>query len=95
MAKFATNKNELASIKLSPFFAVKGFYLHISFNIVNFSNTSICEQIFKHKTLDISRKMETTQQKFAQKALAAAQKSQSKQADKYWKDITYAIKDKV
>ena len=38
--------------------------------------------------------METTWE-FAQKALVAAQKSQSKQADKYQKDITYTVRDKV
>ena len=82
MTEFVTNNNELDSTKLSLFFATKDFYLRMSFNIVDLSDISTHERIFKQKALDISRKMETTWE-FAQKALAAAQKSQSKQADKH------------
>ena len=38
--------------------------------------------------------METTWE-FARKALIAVQESQSKQADTHWKDIIYAVRDKV
>ena len=43
MTEFAVNKNESASIKLSPFFATKGLHPRMSFDIVDLSNTSICE----------------------------------------------------
>ena len=94
MAEFAANNNQSASTKLSPFFATKGFHPRMSFDIVDLSDTSTRERILKQKALDISRKMETTRE-FARKALVAAQKSQSKKTDKHWKDITYAVGDKV
>ena len=61
---------------------------------MDLSNTSTRKRILKQKALDIFEKKETTW-KFVWKALAVVQESQSKQADKYWKDITYAIEDKV
>ena len=81
MAEFAANNNELAYIKLFPFFASKGLHLHISFDMVNLSDANTCEQINKQKTLDILGNMETTWE-FARKAIALVQKSQSKQVDK-------------
>ncbi len=66
----------------------------MSFDIVDFSNTSTRERIFKQKALDISRNMETTWE-FARKAIAVAQESQSKQADKHRMDISYTVEDKV
>lgn len=60
MAKFVTNNNELTSTKVSPFFATKNLHSHISFDIVEISNTSIHEQIFKQKILNISRNIEST-----------------------------------
>ena len=66
----------------------------MSFDIVDLSNTSTCEQILKQKALDISRNMETTW-KFAQKAMAVVQKSWSNQADQHWTDISYTVGDKV
>ena len=77
MAEFAANNNKSASTKLSPFFATKSFYPRMSFDIVDLSNTSTRERILEQKALDISGKMETTW-KFARKALAVVQESQSK-----------------
>ena len=94
MAKFAANNNELASTKLSPFYATKGLHPHMSFDIVDFSNTSTRKRIFKQKALEISRNMETTWE-FVQKAMAVVQKSQLKQADKHRTDISYTVRDKV
>ena len=94
MVKFAANNNKSTFTKLSPFFAIKDFYPRMSFDIVDHSNTNTYEQIFKQKALDISGKMKTIWE-FIQKALAAAQQNQSKQTDKHWKDITYAIGVKV
>ena len=67
----------------------------MSFDIVDFSNASTCEWIVKQKALDISKNMETTQELFTRKAMAIAQESQSKQANKYWTDISYTVGDKV
>ena len=94
MVKFAANNNQSAFTKLSPFFATKDFHPRMNFDIVDLSDSSTRERIFKQKALDISGKKETTWD-FARKALVAAQKSQSKQADKHWKDIIYAVGDKV
>ena len=47
MAEFAANNNQSASTKLSSFFAIKGFYPHMSFDIVELSDTSTREQILK------------------------------------------------
>ena len=94
MAESTGNNNESASTKLSLFFATKSFHPRMSFDIVDLSDTSTRERILKQKALDISGKMETTWE-FARKALVAAQDSQSKQADKHRKDITYAVGDKV
>lgn len=66
----------------------------MSFDIVDLSDTNTHKRNIKHKTLDISGKIETTWE-FAQKALIEIQESQSKQVDKNWNDITYAIRDKV
>ncbi len=82
MAKFAANNNKSAFIKLSPFFATKSLHPRMSFDIVDLSNASTCEQILKQKALDISRNMKTTWE-FACKAMAIAQENLSKQADKH------------
>lgn len=60
MAKFAANNNELASIKLFPFFASKDLHSCISFDIVDLSNANTCKRIHKQKALDIFGNMETT-----------------------------------
>ena len=60
IAKFAANNNVLASTKLFPFFVTKSLYPNMSFDIIELSNTNICEQIFQQKTLDISGNMQTT-----------------------------------
>ena len=74
MAKFAANNNESASTKLSLFFATKGFYPRMSFDIIDFSDPNTHKRIFKQKTLDISGKIEITWE-FAWKALVVSQKS--------------------
>ena len=87
-------KNESAFTKLSPFFATKGLHPRMSFDIVDLSDASTRGRIFKQKALDISRNMEITWE-FARKAMAVAQESQSKQADKPRTDISYNVEDKV
>lgn len=94
IAKFEANNNILAFIKLSLIFTTKDLYSHIRFEIVEVSDTSICKQIFKQKTLDISENIETTS-KFIQKSCALAQKSQSNQANKHQKNIFHAVGDKI
>ena len=94
MAEFAANNNESASNKLYPFFATKGFHFRISFDIIDFSDTNTCERIFKQKALDIFGNINTIWEYFP-KTIASAQESQSKQADKYCKDVSYAVGNKV
>ena len=94
MAEFAANNNKLASTKLSPVFATKNLYPRISFDIVDLSNANTYERILKQKALDISRNIKTIWE-FAQKVMAVAQESQSKQVDKHLTDISYTVGDKV
>lgn len=54
IAEVVTNNNKLISTNFSPFFTIKNWHPCISFDIIELSNTSICGQIFKHKTLHIS-----------------------------------------
>ena len=54
MAEFAANKNVFLLTKLSLFFALRGLYLYISFEIVDLSDITTCEQINKKKAIDIS-----------------------------------------
>lgn len=57
MAEFVANYNILASTQLSPFFAIKGLYLFMSFDIVELFDINICKRILQQKALDISRNM--------------------------------------
>ena len=43
IVEFATNNNDSLSTKLSPFFASRGLYPRISFDIINFLNTTTHE----------------------------------------------------
>ena len=54
MAEFAANNNNSTSTRLSPFFALRGLHSRMSFNVVDFSDTTIRERINKEKTIDIS-----------------------------------------
>ena len=73
MAEFAPINNESASTKLSLFFPTKGMHHHISFDIVDLSNSSTCKRIFKQKASDISGNMQTIWE-FVWKASVATKK---------------------
>lgn len=47
MAEFKTNNYKSDFAKISLFFAIKNLYLHINFNIIDFSNIIIYEKIIK------------------------------------------------
>lgn len=53
MAKIVANNNKSAYIKFSSFFTLESLYLYINFEIVNFLDITICEQINKRKIIDI------------------------------------------
>lgn len=53
MAEFAANNNDSISTKLSLFFTFKDLYLYMSFNIIDFSDTTTCKQINKRKTINV------------------------------------------
>ena len=55
MAEFITNNNIFLSTKLFPFFVSKGLYPCISFNIIDFLDTTTYEWINKKKVIDISK----------------------------------------
>lgn len=57
IAKFAANDNNSSFTKLSPFFLSKDLYLYMSFDIINFYNTTICQCINKNKAIDTSKAM--------------------------------------
>lgn len=55
IVKFAANNNNSTFISLSPFFALKGLYLRISFDIIDFSNITIYKRINKKNAINISK----------------------------------------
>ena len=57
IAEFVANNNNFASIRLSPVFASRGLYPCMSFDVVDFSDTTTCERINKKKPIDISESM--------------------------------------
>ena len=77
MAEFAAINNVSASTKLSLFFATKSLHPHMSFDIVELSNTNTHKCILQQKALDIFENMQTTWE-FVWKALVVVPESQSK-----------------
>ena len=94
MAEFAANKNNSLSTRLSPFFASRDLYPRMSFDVVYFSDITTREQINKKKALDISEAIQSIW-KYAQESLTKIQTSQSNQANKHRKKMSYDIGDKV
>ena len=94
MAEFVANNNVSLSAKLSPFFTSRGLYSRMSFDVVDLSDITTRERINKKKAINISETMQLLW-KYAQKSLTKAQTSQSNQANKYWKEISYDIGDKI
>ena len=94
MAEFAANNNDSSSTKLSPFFASRGLHPRMSFDVVDLSDTTTRKRINKKKAINISEAMQSIW-KYAQESLTKAQTSQSNQANKYWKEVSYDIGDKM
>ena len=94
MAEFAANNNNSSSTRLSPFFASRGLHPCMSFDVIDLSDTTTRERINKKKTIDISEAMQSIW-KYAQESLTKAQTSQSNQANKHRKEVSYDIGDKV
>ena len=59
MAEFAANNNDSASIRLSPFFSLRGLYLRMSFNVVDLFDTATRERINKKITINISESIQS------------------------------------
>lgn len=59
IAEFIANNNNFAFIKLSSFFALRGLYLCISFDVIDFSNITICKEINMKKVIEISKAMQS------------------------------------
>ena len=55
IAKFMANNNNFASNRLSLFFASRGLYLRMSFDVINLLNTITHERINKKKAIHISK----------------------------------------
>ncbi len=94
MAEFAANNNVSLSTKLFLFFTSRGLHLRMSFDVVDLSDTTTRERINKKKAIDISETMQSIW-KYAQESLTKAQISQSNQANKHQKEVSYDIGDKV
>ena len=94
MAKFAANNNDFASTTLSPFLASRSLHPRMSFDVVDLSDTTTREQINKKKTIDISKAIQSIW-KYKQESLTKTQTSQSDQANKHRKKVSYDIEDKV
>lgn len=93
-SSICANNNKSAIIKLFSFFVMKEFHPHMNLNRVKLFNTSTCWQTFWKKTFDIFKNMQTTWE-LIWKALVASQKSQSKQTNNCWKDISSGNADKI
>ena len=59
MAKFAANINNFTSTKLSLFFVLKDLHPCMSFDVINFLDIIICEQINQKKAIDILKSMQS------------------------------------
>ena len=94
MVEFEANNNNSASTKLSPFFASRGLYPRMSFDVIDLSDKTTHKQIDKKKAIDISEAMQSIW-KYVQESLTNAQLNQSNQANKHWKEVSYDIRDKV
>ena len=94
MAEFAANNNDSSSTRLSLFFASRSLHPRMSFDVVDLSDTTTRERINKKKAIDIFEAMQSIW-KYAQESLTKAQTSQSNQANKHWKEVSYDIGDKV
>ena len=94
MAEFAANNNDSLSTRLSPFFASRGLHPRMSFDVVYLSDTTTRERINKKKAIDISKAMQLIW-KYTQESLTKAQTSQSNQAKKHRKKVSYDIGDKM
>ena len=53
MAKFVANNNKSAFTKLIFFITLKNLYSYLDFDIINFLNIIICNQINKKKAINI------------------------------------------
>lgn len=74
--------------------AIEDSHHCIRFDKVELSGASIYERMSNQKALDFSENMQNTRE-FSQKTLVVAYKSRSKQANKYKKDISYVMTNKV
>ena len=57
MTEFTAINNNSVSTRLSPFFTSRGLHPHMSFNAVDFSDTTTRKRINKKKAIDISESM--------------------------------------
>ena len=94
MAEFVANNNDSASTKLSPFLASRGLHPRMSFDVIDLSDKTICERINKKKAINISEAMQSIW-KCAQESLTKTQLSQSNQANKYRKKVSYKMGNNV
>ena len=94
MAKFAANNINFTFTRLSPFFISRGLYPYMNFDIVDFLDTKTRKWINKKKAIDISESMQS-RWKYTQKSLTKLQTSQSNQVNKYQKEVSYNIGDKM
>lgn len=94
MTEFATNNNISASIRLSLFFALKDLYLLISFDIINLSGITTCNQMNKKQVINISKAIQSIE-KFLKESLIKVQISQSNHENKHQKNISSDIANKV
>ena len=94
MTDFAVNNNNSTSTRLSSFFASGGLHPQMSFDVIDFCNTTTRKQINKKKAIDISKFMQSIW-KYAQESLTKVQTNQSNQANKHWKEVFYNIGDKT
>lgn len=94
MAEFAANNMTSATTKMTPFFATRGYHPRMSFDPVTVTPESTRERLLTCRAMDISERMKGAMES-AGTFMKDAQEAYSKAANRYRKNVEYAVGDQV
>ena len=94
ICEFGDNNKISSATSLSPFFCNKGFHPRMSFSPESTSYETTRERIEAAKAEDIAQKIHELLE-YAQGKMRKSQEIMKRQADKYRKDVSYNIGDRV
>ena len=94
MAKFAANANPLATTKIPPFQATRGYVPRMSFDPVDLLEELTRERLANTKARSIAADIEEVW-KFVRNEMAQSQEQQAEAADRYQKSVEYKVGDNV